>query len=556
MPKDIAKITTVDNRFVVDSPFRLKDILKSIPGRTWKPKIKSWTYPISDRTAYNLRYAIITAGCEMEVDPIFTECEMRWLHGMAVMNDTDVEALPPLPTKPFVNQEKGLRLIRARSGQYLDWDMGTGKTKTGIDSVETIDGIRRVLIACPKPVIDVWVDQWPQHGQGATVVGLYKGTIKKRLKTIQAIFDADWKRERRIVCVINYESIWRDPFGPWVLMQAWDMAICDEIHRIKDPKGRASKFFAELAQYVPRRVGLSGTPMPNGPMDLFAQARFVEPGLFGPYYTVFRSKYAIMGGFENRQVVSYRNLEELKEQWATIAYRVTKEEILDLPEQVHTEIKVELCPKALKAYREIEASFVAMIDAGEVTVSNALVELLRLQQITGGAVTTDDGVTTEIDTSKRDALTDYFLSLWPYEAVTIFCRFRHDLATVHAAAKSAGRISCELSGKANELKLWQTGERDGVVDFKSQPTVLATQIQTGGLGVDMTRARYCVFYSLGFSLGDYLQALARTHRHGQTRKVTVTHLISRGTVDERIYAAISKKQTIVDAILIGYKGTP
>ena len=149
---------------------------------------------------------------------------------------------------------------------------------------------------------------------------------------------------------------------------------------------------------------------------------------------------------------------------------------------------------------------------------------------------------------------DFFESLRPDEPVTIFCRFHHDLDCVHHAAKKAGRTSAELSGRRNELKWWQLGERDGLVDLMEQPTILATQIQTGGLGVDMTRARYCGFYSLGFSLGDYKQALARTHRHGQTRNVTVVHFIARGTVDQRIYGAIGKKQTIVDVILDSYKG--
>ncbi|MEE8167108.1 MAG: DEAD/DEAH box helicase, partial [Myxococcota bacterium] len=152
---------------------------------------------------------------------------------------------------------------------------------------------------------------------------------------------------------------------------------------------------------------------------------------------------------------------------------------------------------------------------------------------------------TEIDASKHDALRDFFMDLPPDEPVAMFARFIHDLDVIHRAASAAGRTSVELSGRRKELDEWQ---RAG-----AQPTILAAQIQTGGLGVDMTRARYCGFFSLGFSLGDYEQALARTHRQGQTRNVTYVHFISKETVDRRVYGALDRKERVVHAVLEGWK---
>jgi len=106
-------------------------------------------------------------------------------------------------------------------------------------------------------------------------------------------------------------------------------------------------------------------------------------------------------------------------------------------------------------------------------------------------------------------------------------------------ASALGRQSLELSGRTNQLRAWQAGEAP----------VLAVQVQSGGVGINLVRARYCVFYSLGFSLGEYLQARKRIHRPGQQRSCTYFHLIGKGTVDEDVYKALEKRQDVIETIL-------
>jgi SNF2 family DNA or RNA helicase len=125
------------------------------------------------------------------------------------------------------------------------------------------------------------------------------------------------------------------------------------------------------------------------------------------------------------------------------------------------------------------------------------------------------------------------------EPVVVFCRFRCDLEEVAAACRRLGRSHSELSGVRNSLAEWQSGET----------SVLAVQIQSGGVGIDLTRASYCVYYSLGFSLGDYEQSLARLHRPGQTRCVRYYHLVAKDTVDEIVYESLRKRKEIVDGVL-------
>ena len=121
----------------------------------------------------------------------------------------------------------------------------------------------------------------------------------------------------------------------------------------------------------------------------------------------------------------------------------------------------------------------------------------------------------------------------------IFCRFHQDLDSIQEACRALEIECAELSGRRNELHIWE--------DKAAQ--VLAAQLQSGGLGIDLTAARYCIFYSHGFSLGDYQQARARVHRPGQTRKVTYYHLCAKGTVDEKVIKALDNRADLVKFVI-------
>ena len=145
----------------------------------------------------------------------------------------------------------------------------------------------------------------------------------------------------------------------------------------------------------------------------------------------------------------------------------------------------------------------------------------------------------ELDTAKAELLLDILTDLKEDEPVAIFCRFHPDLDTIHAIGQSLGRKVLELSGRINQLKEWQDG----------QAPLLAVQMQSGGVGVEMIRACYQVFYSLGYSLGDYLQARKRTDRPGQTRPVKFIHLVAENTKDAEVYRALENREEVVESIL-------
>ena len=343
-------------------------------------------------------------------------------------------------------------------------------------------------------MVPVWLTQFERHvAIDMVVVALDEdiGSVAKKMELAQEKLRLAEARGVPFVAVINYDSAWREPFAEWAEKQRWDLVIADEAHRIKAPGGKASMFFKRLRTKALHRVLLTGTPMPHGPMDIFAPLRFADITIFGPSFAAFRQKYAVMGGYLRKQITGFQKLDELERLMSRVTYRVGKE-VLDLPPETDVTYHCDLGSEARRIYKDIEDDFVAQVRDGMVTAANAMVKLLRLQQVANGIAKTDDGVEQRIDNSKQKLLADTLEDIGGDEPVVVFCRFHADLDAIHESCralqaglteedKAKGHYqTLELSGRRDELKQWQ----DGVAQ------VLAVQLDSGGEGVDFTRARY------------------------------------------------------------------
>jgi len=447
-----------------------------------------------------------------------------------------------LEMKLWKHQIRGIELGTTRPATMLAWKMGYGKTRTAVEILRRREA-RRTLILCPLSVIPTWGRELAL--QGIPYVLLEAGSVATRVKEADLAWrlaDAATGQPGSLAVVLNYDAFRGKAMYEWIFSKAWQLCIADESHRTKAHNGGTSRILYRFGMQVPCRLALTGTPMSHTPLDIFAQYRFLAPQVFGANYFAFRARYAVMGGYLKKQIIGLQNVEELQRKFLSIADVVREDEALELPPETDEARVGTLSPAAQKVYNDLDNEMIAGVRDGVVTVSNALSKLLRLQQITSGVVQMDEteGVR-EIDTTKKELLMEFLEDIGPEEPAVIFCRFRSDLDAVHSAA-GPGR-SLELSGRRNELAAWQAGGAP----------VLAVQIQAGGVGVTMVRARYAVFFSLGFSLTDYVQARARLHRPGQNHPVTFIHLIMKGTVDRKIYRALEKRQAVVEAIVNGYK---
>jgi SNF2 family DNA or RNA helicase len=491
--------------------------------------------------------------------------------------ESEQALLRPAASPLLPHQEEARSFALPRRGAMLAMDMGTMKTRTALEIVLE-RGHRRCLVLCPLSVVPVWPNEIRKHGlsEHLRCLVLDNGTTKTKAKLAEG-FVRECGTQPWLI-VTNYESAWRGDLARLLQRLQLDCLVCDESHRLKSPWGKASVFVWRLSQGVPWRLALTGTPMPHSPLDLYAQFRFLCPNVFGLNFNAFKKRYAVYAldalkqkieeaqqniaagkdvednkavlaplqeslrskpDFLQHQLVGWKNQEELTQKFYENSFRVKKEDVLSLPPAVHQTRYCTLSSKAQLVYDSLENSLAADVGKGLVTPANALVRLLRLQQVTSGYVTTDEAAQVFLDEAKQDCLTDVLEDLPAQEPVVVFCRFQHDLDAAARAALALERKPRELSGRLNQLAAWQNGAG----------SVLAVQVQSGGLGVDLTRAAFCVYFSLGFSLGDYEQSLARLHRPGQQRSITYVHLLAKNTIDEKVYEMLAERKAVIEGVL-------
>jgi len=441
------------------------------------------------------------------------------------------------------HQAEAYHRHKGQPASMIALEMGCGKSKVFIDLVLN-EGWENILVLCPLSVRGVWRREferhWPKDVQDLDVLVLEKGTAKQKAAQLRA-FAASMSTVR--VVVVNYESAWQPALAEALLAFGFSCVGCDESQRIKAPNGKASKFCAKLGAKAPRRMALSGTPLPHSPLDAYGQYRFLDPSIFGSSYTRFRARYAITDRMFPSLVRKWINQDDFQEKFHSIAHVCKAADVLDLPEVIHDTRMVELSPRTKKIYRDLEKDFVAQVDAGIVTIGNALTKLIRLQQVTSGFVcgTNDfeEQFTEELDPDKEKLLAELLEDIT--RPAVVFCRFRHDLGVVERVAGLLGRQYGELSGRRRDLTPHS--------EMLPETQVMGVQIQAGGVGVDLTRACYGIYYSLGYSLGEYLQSLARLHRPGQTQCVRFYHLVAKGTCDEAVYKALEKREEVVESVM-------
>lgn len=442
----------------------------------------------------------------------------------------------------MAHQRAGIERFKAApsGGLLFDWEMGCGKSAAAILAIaETV--AQRTLLICPLAVAAHWEREiakwWPRNLTVPLVCNITEGHKLKRRERYLAACALARETGVPLIVIVNYDVVALEPLKQELARNPWDVVIADECHRLKSNSGRQSKAAAKLT--ARRRLGLSGTPMPHSPLDAFGVMRFIEPRALGGFWTVFRAEYAVMGGPTMSWVKGFKNTDKLAAKLAPYFHSVKSADVLDLPESSDMTVPVRLDAGTLRVYKDFETELIAELADGVMTASNALVKLLRLAQLTGGVVTPDDETAQRVSTEKQDALEDVLADVPMNEPVVVFCRFVADLDAVATVAQNLGREYRELSGRKRELDTWQT---------ESCGSVLGVQIQAGGVGVDLTRARICAYYSIGYSLGDYLQSRARVLRPGQTRNVLYYHLSAVGTVDEKIMAALAEKKNILESV--------
>ena len=464
-------------------------------------------------------------------------------------------------TKPYAHQADVLKVSWDKVNWAYFLEMGTGKSKICIDNAGILyecGEIDTFIVIAPKGVYRIWAEiEIPTHMPDrldAEVVR-WRPNPPAALKT--ALMSLAEPAEGFRVLIMNVEALSTKKgqrFLASVLRASKALLAIDESTTIKSPRASRTKALLKLAPLAAYRRILTGFPVTQSPMDLWAQCHFLDETLLGECgddFFHFQYRYAIInrrnvGSHSFNEVVGYRNLDELSGLLRNFSSRILKEECLDLPDKIYTRRNVSLSAEQERIYEELKRYALAHIEDEEfMTTQNVLTQLLRMQQVLSGYTLSDSGEIIEISDNRLNELMSCLEET--DGKVIIWSRFRRDVRRIAAAiAKKYGADKVVTyfgdtsdDDRSDALAQFQHGD---VRFFVGNP-------QTGGYGITLTAARTMIYFANSFDLAIRMQSEDRAHRIGQLDHVTYIDLIADDTIDTRIVDALRDKMDIASVVM-------
>lgn len=426
-------------------------------------------------------------------------------------------------------------------GLYLD--MGLGKTVITLTAIADLEynrfQVSRALVIAPKKVAEAtWqreASKWDhlRHLRFSTILG----SEAKRIRALNTPAD---------VWVINRENI------PWLVeycRNAWpfDMVVIDESSSFKNHKAKRFKALTWVRKYILRIVELTGTPAPNGLLDLWAQIYLLDGGQrLGKRITQFRERYFDPDQRGRDMVYSYKPKDGaghvIRQLIGDICVSMKAEDYITLPDCTYDDIPVVLDARAKQAYARLEREMLLQVDESTIDAGSAAVLTNKLLQLCNGAVYDEQRHAVEIHRCKIDAFLETVEALGG-QPVLVFYNFQHDLERIEAALSGSGLRVRRLTGPDEEAA-WNNREIDILLAHPAS-CAYGLNLQQGG--------NHVIWFGLNWSLELYQQANKRLHRQGQASKVIVHHLVVTGGVDEDVIAALNDKCTTQDRLMQALK---
>ena len=460
---------------------------------------------------------------------------------------------------------RGYQLRAAKVGVDNDsfallMDPRLGKTRIDIavTGYRFLQGqVTKWVIICPSIAKDVWKVELEDTLDVPYEIEIVEGKAEERRILLKG-----WKATpgKLSIMIINHEATWR--LKKILYKTNPQKVTVDESQKIKNHAAKQSKAIHVLGRRADYRTILTGTCL-SKPTDAFSQYKFLDPEIFGTLWKRSRFKrngppgfldqYVDKFGFGGHKPETFKNLDQLQDKIASVAFQLTRAEAGGFPEEQYQTIHFELTNPALKHYNDMMNTLKTLVrQAGrseEVVAEIVLTQALRLQQITGGFLPVrnpDDDLQTNValGDDRLRALRGIVDEYHTTEPLVIFCRFRYELAAIIAQMKKMDRSVNFIAGGM------KPGMRDQAKwDFqKGKIDTCVVQIRAGGIAIDLSRADTGIFYSSTSSLIDYEQAKARIiARTGG--KVSLLSLAAKGTVDDDQILSLQTKQDLAKLIL-------
>ena len=422
--------------------------------------------------------------------------------------------------------------------------MGLGKTSISLTAINDLlfDSfeISKVLIVAPLRVASVtWsaeIEKWEHLKLLKYSVAV--GTETERLTALNTQAD---------IYIINRENV------QWLIEKSgvpfnFDMVVIDELSSFKNHQAKRFKALMKARPTVKRVVGLTGTPSSNGLMDLFAEFKLLDMGArLGRFIGQYRAAYFRPDKMNGMVVYSYKPLpgaeEQIYEKISDITISMKATDHLKMPELISTNHTVYLSDSEQKKYDEMCQQLVLQMPDGEITAANAAALSGKLTQLANGAIYTDDQKVVRIHDRKLDALEDILESMNGRPLLVAYW-YRHDYERI-AERLTKLKVSFAKLDTEDSIRKWNSGELP-VALIHPASAGHGLNLQSGGSTI--------VWYGLTWSLELYQQTIARLWRQGQTAEtVIVQHIVTNGTIDERILKALQKKDSTQSALIDAVK---
>lgn len=542
IPQNIISVSASKGKFEVSCPFHMHAAIRDVPGKRWSAKRRVYIVPFSRKAALSLSNTTV---------PIQFDAPAIELMASASRPAPPKEPFPSwyrYKTTPMPHQQRALSFLWGKETGALFMAMRTGKTKVVIDwscGMKMNNDIDHVLVFCPLSVRSNWEMQFAEHAPISAVISRHDLTTSSGKKA-QVKFSQEVHPFK--VMVVGIESMAAgcafDYVYDFVSQSGRVLCVVDECHMVKTHNATRSERIAQIGSICSHRTILTGTPITKSPLDLYSQFAFLDKDIIGysDWYS-FKARYAVMGGYERRQIVGYENLDELMTDVAPYVFQINAEDVVELPPKTYQVREVELSAPVRSLYNKIKKSSVVEHNGKLLVMSNVLDKLLRLVMLSNGVMSYGEGGTYEYEWVNNIKI-DELLNLVEENPVptVVWANGRMELAAIVAALKKKGLSVVEMHGSTSEdARIANVAAfQSGAVDY------LVANTATGGVGIKLSRAKMLVYMSNSFRYVDRKQSEERaTDFINVGEGVLVVDIVARDTVDDLIVQpALQAKQDI------------
>lgn len=546
------KIALDDKGLRVLSEYGAKELLGHIGSGTWSPKEKAWRFP---EAAILDLVRKLKGQVEIQATPEVHNALRRWRANERALDDlrrqwtgwvlSGRQAPVTFGDHPFLmtHQRMAVDIAKLFDRFAFFFDTGTGKSLTALEIIRQ-KGVR-FMIVCPKTLIKgAWLDDARTWYPDMRLLPLSRNIKADEYKELAdrwgVLLPRRPSQDDAIstlapiahACIINPESFKLDRHK----LPLCDGLILDEstLVRNRNATTEALTAYADAVRYC---YILSGKPAPNGLMNYFGQMRLVDPAILGKSFYAFRGRYFEQADrFGHVWVPKQGAREAIADRIAMRSIDVRKEDALDLPERTFAQVRIELPPKALKAYKQMERDAVAELESGLLSAPMQLTVMGKLRQMSGGTVVLDDGGLEVLHTAKLAALQEQVDELGDRQCV-IWAQYRHEVRDIaeHLRGNGYGVVTAnsEAPDVDDSVRAFKAGEVQFIV---AHPSTLK-------FGVTFVNCNTAIYYSRDFDYEAWYQSCDRIYRKGQVNQCTYLSIVAEGTIDEDIERTLSRKGT-------------